>query len=165
MESDELMCSWHVLQERESPVWSERLYQRLLPVVEHLPEPRRRAWMKLRLFPATTFVLAPDQVTAYQTLPLGPERCRIHGLSLAQTDDRREMRAARYLGRRILRGALERDAEICRFVDAGLRSSASTSGAWSELEMGVGRFRERIRERIPVATSAARPPRTGEPAR
>jgi len=121
--------------------------------------------MKLRLFPATTFVLAPDQVTVYQTLPLGPERCRIHGLSLAHTDDRREMRAARYLGRRILRAALERDAEICRFVDAGLRSSASTSGAWSELEMGVGRFRERIRERIPVATSAARPPRTGEPAR
>jgi phenylpropionate dioxygenase-like ring-hydroxylating dioxygenase large terminal subunit len=165
VESADLQRSWRVLQERESPVWSERLYQRLLPTVEHLPEPRRRAWVKLCLFPATVFVLAPDQVSAYQALPLGPERCRIQGLSLAHADDRREMRAARYLGRRILRGVLDRDVELCRFVDAGLRSSASASGVLSELETGVRRFRERIRERIPVAASAVAPPRDRGPAR
>jgi len=165
VESADLQRSWRVLQERESPVWSERLYQRLLPTVEHLPEPRRRAWVKLCLFPATVFVLAPDQVSAYQALPLGPERCRIQGLSLAHADDRREMRAARYLGRRILRGVLDRDVELCRFVDDGLRSSASASGVLSELETGVRRFRERIRERIPVAASAVAPPRDRGPAR
>jgi phenylpropionate dioxygenase-like ring-hydroxylating dioxygenase large terminal subunit/AcrR family transcriptional regulator len=159
VESADLSHSWRVLRERESPAWSERLYQRLLPPVEHLPEARCRAWVHLRLFPALVFVLAPEQVTAYQALPLGPGRCRIQGLSLAQSDGRREMRAARYLGRRILRGVLERDLEICRFVDAGVRSSISASGVLSELEHGVRRFRERIRERIPVAGCPAPPPR------
>jgi len=159
LESVAVARSVRTLEERESPVWSERLYQRLLPSVERLPESRRRAWVHLRLFPAAGFVLAPDQVTAYQALPIGPGRCRIQGFSLAPPDARREMRAARYLGRRILRGVLERDLETCREVDAGLRSSAFTGGLLSDLEAELHRFRQRIRERIPVAASPTRPPR------
>lgn len=158
-ESAGVSRSVHVLEQRESPVWSERLYQRLLPSVEQIPEQRRRAWIHLRLFPAAGFVLAPDQVSAYQALPTGPGRCRIELLSLASPDERRELRAARYLGRRILRGVLERDLETCREVDAGLRSSGFAGGVLSELEAGLHRFRQRIRERIPVAASPTPPPR------
>jgi phenylpropionate dioxygenase-like ring-hydroxylating dioxygenase large terminal subunit len=66
-----------VLQDEESPVWSERAYQRLLPEVAHLSEAYQRAWTYYGIFPTTVFLLTPDLVGTYQVLPDGPEHCTI----------------------------------------------------------------------------------------
>ena len=147
-----------VLQDKESPVWSERAYQRLLPEVSHLREEYRRAWSYYGIFPTTVFLLTPDLVGAYQVLPDGPERCTIQRFAVALEDDRREMRAARYLNRRIGRNIIKEDLEFCSWTDAGVRSSSYQGGVLSGQESGVWRFHERIRQLIPVAGQQDAPP-------
>jgi phenylpropionate dioxygenase-like ring-hydroxylating dioxygenase large terminal subunit len=147
-----------VLQAEESPVWSERAYQRLLPEASHLREEYRRAWTYYGIFPTTVFLLTPDLVGAYQVLPDGPERCTIQRFAVALEDERREMRAARYLNRRISRNIIKEDLEFCAWTDAGVRSSSYRGGVLSGQEGGVRRFHERIRELIPVAGQPDAPP-------
>ena len=60
-----------VLQEQDSPVWSERAYQRLLPEVAHLREEYRRAWTYYGIFPTTVFLLTPDLVGILTILVVG----------------------------------------------------------------------------------------------
>ncbi len=147
-----------VLQEKESPIWCERAYQRLLPEVAHLSQPHQRAWTYYGIFPTTVFLLTPDLVGAYQVLPNGPEQCTIQRFAVALEDDRREMRAARYLNRRIGRNIIKEDLEFCSWTDAGIRSSSYDGGVLSGRESGVGRFHERIRKLIPVAGQQDAPP-------
>jgi len=150
--------SFAVLQDKESPVWSERAYQRLLPEASHLREEYRRAWAYYGIFPTTVFLLTPDLVGTYQVLPDGPERCTIQRFAVALEDDRREMRAARYLNRRIGRNIIKEDLEFCSWTDAGVRSSSYQGGVLSGQESGVWRFHERIRQLIPVAGQQDAPP-------
>jgi len=77
---------------------------------------------------------------------------------VALEDDRREMRAARYLNRRIGRNIIKEDLEFCRWTDAGIRSSSYDGGVLSGRESGVWRFHERIRKLIPVAGQQEAPP-------
>ena len=147
-----------VLQGKESPVWCERAYQRLLPKVAHLDEAYQRAWTYYGIFPTTVFLLTPDLVGTYQVLPDGPERCTIQRFAVALEDDRREMRAARYLNRRIGRNIIKEDLEFCTWTDAGVRSSSYQGGVLSGKESGVKRFHERIRQLIPVAGQQEPPP-------
>ncbi len=147
-----------VLQQKESPVWSERAYQRLLPKVEHLGEAYQRAWTYYGIFPTTVFLLTPDLVGTYQVLPDGPERCTIQRFAVALEDDRREMRAARYLNRRIARNIIKEDLEFCTWTGAGVRSSSYQGGVLSGQESGVWRFHEHIRQLIPVAGQQDAPP-------
>jgi len=67
------------------------------------------------------------------------------------------MRAARYLSERIDRVTSEEDVDLCRWVDAGLRSMSYQGGPLSELEILVRTFRNRLRELIPVARCADAP--------
>ena len=147
-----------VLQEQESPVWSERAYQRLLPKVAHLRQEYRRAWTYYGIFPTTVFLLTPDLVGTYQVLPDGPERCTIQRFAVALEDERREMRAARYLNRRIGRSIIKEDLEFCTWTDAGVRSSSYQGGMLSGRESGVRRFHQQIRQLIPVAGQQDAPP-------
>jgi phenylpropionate dioxygenase-like ring-hydroxylating dioxygenase large terminal subunit/AcrR family transcriptional regulator len=147
-----------VLQDKESPIWSERAYQRLLPKVAHLGEAYQRAWAYYGIFPTTVFLLTPDLVGAYQVLPNGPGRCTIQRFAVALEDDRREMRAARYLNRRIGRNIIKEDLEFCTWTDAGVRSSSYHGGVLSGQESGVRRFHDRIRQLIPVAGQLDPPP-------
>jgi phenylpropionate dioxygenase-like ring-hydroxylating dioxygenase large terminal subunit len=145
------------LRDAPSPVWSERLYQELLPERQELPQPARRGWTYYGLFPRAVISVAPDLVCWYQFLPLGPERCRVVGQALALDDERREMRAARYLNLRINRQVGAEDLTLCRAVDAGLRSSGYRGGYLSDLEGGVRAHQARIRALIPVSQRAAAP--------
>jgi phenylpropionate dioxygenase-like ring-hydroxylating dioxygenase large terminal subunit len=150
--------SFAVLQQKESPVWSERAYQRVLPAVPHLRDEYQRAWTYYGIFPATVLLLTPDLVGIYQVLPASPDRCTIQRFALALDDDRRAMRAARYLNRRIGRNIIEEDLEFCTWTDAGVRSSSYQGGVLSGQEEGVRRFHERIRALIPVASLQDAPP-------
>jgi phenylpropionate dioxygenase-like ring-hydroxylating dioxygenase large terminal subunit/AcrR family transcriptional regulator len=151
--------SFAVLRDEPSPVWSERMYQKFLPEADHLPEGHRRAWLYYGLFPGITFAIAPDQVAYYQILPLAPHRTRLHGHAFALEDDRREMRAARYLCARLNRRVAKQDRDFCTWTDGGLRSSSYSGGPLSQLESGVGEFQDRIRDLIPVARCAVPPVR------
>jgi phenylpropionate dioxygenase-like ring-hydroxylating dioxygenase large terminal subunit len=139
-------------------VWTERAYQRLLPVVEHLPEDHRRAWVYYGVFPSAVFQVSPDLVDCYQVLPTGPGRCRLHGFAVALEDDRREMRAARYLNERIIRRVAQEDLAFCRWTDGGVRSSSYSGGVLSDREVGVRQLRDRIYDLIPVARRREAPP-------
>jgi len=146
------------LQDAESPVWSERAYQRVLPEVPHLRHEYQRAWTYYGIFPTTVFLLTPDLVGTYQVLPDGPGTCTIQRSAVALEDDRREMRAARWLNRRIGRSIIKEDHEFCSWTDAGIRSSSYDGGVLSRQEAGVRKFHERIRQLIPVAGQMDAPP-------
>jgi phenylpropionate dioxygenase-like ring-hydroxylating dioxygenase large terminal subunit/AcrR family transcriptional regulator len=139
------------LEGKASPVFSEAMYQRLLPSAEHLPESHRRAWVYFAMFPRCVLTLSPDLATCYQIVPLGLGKTRMHGFYLGLPDDRRETRAARYLNMRINRQVGREDIAFCRWTDAGLRSSGYETGYLSDLEFMVREFQDRIRAAIPVA--------------
>ncbi len=87
--------------DRRHRLWSVRHYVKLLPEAGHLPESHRRAWVYYGVFPVSVITLFPDMVDFYQFLPVTTRRCAMQGRYLALPDDRREMRAARYLNTRI----------------------------------------------------------------
>ncbi len=76
---------------------SERSYQHHLPAVEHLPASHRRKWIYYKLFPNVAFDIYPDQVDFMQFLPVAATQTVIREISYALPDERREMKAARYL--------------------------------------------------------------------
>ncbi|HEY5658506.1 MAG TPA: SRPBCC family protein [Myxococcota bacterium] len=145
------------LRDAPSPMWSERLYQDLLPENERLPRAARRSWTYYGLFPRAVINLTPDLAYWYQYLPLGADKCRLVIQALALDDDRRELRAARYLNRRINRRVAAEETALCASVDAGVRSSGYRGGYLSDLENGVRAQRARIRALIPVASCEAAP--------
>ena len=67
---------WGDLIDRPSVNWSERMYQRLLPPVPHLPEANQRHWLYFKLWPNVAFDIYPDQVDFMQWLPTGPTTSR-----------------------------------------------------------------------------------------
>jgi phenylpropionate dioxygenase-like ring-hydroxylating dioxygenase large terminal subunit/AcrR family transcriptional regulator len=149
--------SHSTLQERPSSNWVERSYQQLLPEVAHLPENLRRAWIYYGFNPTFSMQLTPDLVDCYQVLPMGPDRCRIDGFSLALDDDRPPMRAVRYLNQRLTRQVIKEDIDFCHWTDGGLRTSGYPGGVLSELEFGVRGFQDWIRELLPVANRTEAP--------
>jgi phenylpropionate dioxygenase-like ring-hydroxylating dioxygenase large terminal subunit len=149
------------LQEKKSSNWTEGHYQKLLPEVEHLPEYLQRAWIYYGIYPTTVIQISPELVECYSVQPVGPDRSRLIGFSLAHEDDRPEMKVARYLNSRITRQALIEDLEICHWSDEGIRSDSYSGSELSTLASGVNSFQQRLRELIPVARCQERP-RAGE---
>jgi phenylpropionate dioxygenase-like ring-hydroxylating dioxygenase large terminal subunit len=148
----------HRMRSRIQPSWSVRHYQKLLPVAEHLPEPLRRRWTYVTLFPGVSLDLFPDQMDFLQVLPLGPGQCLLRSRSYGLPDDRREMRAARYLSDRLNAMIQREDNELTASVQGGLRSSAYGEGLLSRYEVVVGGFQRWIREQLPVAGLRTPPP-------
>jgi phenylpropionate dioxygenase-like ring-hydroxylating dioxygenase large terminal subunit/DNA-binding transcriptional regulator YbjK len=146
------------LQEHPSSNWAERSYQHFLPEVAHLPDDLRRAWIHCGFNPSFSMRLTPDLVDCYQVLPMGPDRCKIEGFSLALDDDRPPMRAARHLNRRLARQVIEEDIDFCYSTDGGLRTGGYPGGVLSDLESGVRGFQDWIRELLPVANRKEAPP-------
>jgi phenylpropionate dioxygenase-like ring-hydroxylating dioxygenase large terminal subunit len=99
----------------------------------------------------------PDQMDFFQVLPAGPGKCTIRGGSYALPDDRREMRVLRYLCYKINMQVNREDADLCRRVQLGLKSSVYKPGPLSTLEICVLQFHDLIRARIPETLLAAAP--------
>jgi len=149
-------CS--TLQDRPSNGWSERSYRRLLPDTAQLPDSLRGSWVHYGFNPSFGMQLTGDRVDCYQVFPIGPDRCRIDGFSLALDDHRREMRAARYLNQRITRELIQENIDLCYSANGGVRSSGYRGGVLSELESGMRDFQDWIREVLPVANRLEAPP-------
>lgn len=149
---------WGDMQERPSANWSERAYQNLLPPVAHLPESSQRHWLYFKLWPNVAFDIYPDQVDFMQWLPVSPTECLIREISYALPDDRREMKAARYLNWRINRKVNAEDTVLITRVQQGMASRSFTVGPLSEEEVCLRHFCKRMRELIPEARLEHRPP-------
>jgi len=151
---------WGDLIDRPSANWSERMYQRLLPPVPHLPEANQRHWLYFKLWPNVAFDIYPDQVDFMQWLPTGPTTCLIREISYVLPDDRREMRAARYLNWRINRQVNAEDTELITRVQQGMASKSFTVGPLSDKEVCLKHFCSRMRDIIPEA-GLEQPPASG----
>mgnify|MGYP002777051392 CR=1 FL=1 len=147
---------WGDLIDRPSVNWSERLYQRLLPPVAHLPEANQRRWLYFKLWPNVAFDIYPDQVDFMQWLPTGPTSCIIREISYVLPDaaaspHARAMRAVRYLNWRINRQVNAEDTVLITRVQAGMASESFTMGPLSDKEVCLKNFCRRMRELIPEA--------------
>ncbi|HAU21654.1 MAG TPA: aromatic ring-hydroxylating dioxygenase subunit alpha [Erythrobacter sp.] len=148
---------WGAMVDRPSDNWSERLYQRLLPKVPNLPEDRQRFWLYFKLWPNVAFDIYPDQVDFMQWLPISPTESLIREISYALPDDRREMRAARYLNWRINRQVNAEDTMLITRVQQGMNSRSFSIGPLSDKEVCLKHFCARMRDIIPEAHLEAQP--------
>ncbi|MBO9559346.1 MAG: aromatic ring-hydroxylating dioxygenase subunit alpha [Caulobacter sp.] len=136
---------------------SERLYQRILPDAEHLPPERKRLWTYFKLWPNQAFDIYPDQVDFMQFIPVSPTKTMIREIAYALPDERREMRAARYLNWRINRQVNAEDTELVARVQQGMASRTFTAGPLAVTEVSLRSFGRKMRALIPEAR-LARPP-------
>jgi phenylpropionate dioxygenase-like ring-hydroxylating dioxygenase large terminal subunit len=139
------------LVERESVNPSERAYQRLLPKIDHLPETHQRKWLYYKLFPNVAFDIYPDQVDFMQFLPVSATETVIREISYAIPDDRRQMKAARYLNWRINRRVNAEDTELITRVQLGMQSPAYVPGPLGTSEVCLRSFARKLRRLIPEA--------------
>jgi carnitine monooxygenase subunit len=139
---------------------SERAYQRYLPEMPHLPAELQRRWLYYKLWPNVAFDIYPDQVDFMQFLPVSPTETLIREISYALPDDRREMKAARYLNWRINRRVNEEDTALIRGVQQGMASRSWTPGPLGESEVCLRSFARKLRRLIPEA-NLHQPPSPG----
>jgi phenylpropionate dioxygenase-like ring-hydroxylating dioxygenase large terminal subunit len=136
---------------------SERAYQHFLPEAEHLPPSHRRKWLYYKLFPNVAFDIYPDQVDFMQFLPVSATETVIREISYALPDQRREMRAARYLNWRVNRQVNAEDTELIRRVQAGMQSPSYVAGPLGTSEVCLRSFARKLRALIPEARSERAP--------
>jgi phenylpropionate dioxygenase-like ring-hydroxylating dioxygenase large terminal subunit len=137
---------------------SERAYQKLLPVADHLPASHRRKWLYYKLWPNVAFDIYPDQVDFMQFLPVSATETVIREISYALPDDRREMRAARYLNWRINRRVNAEDTELIARVQAGMASPTYRPGPLGTSEVCLRSFAQKLRRLVPEARLSSPPP-------
>ena len=142
---------WGDLVDRPSRNPSERAYQALLPRVDHLPEDRQRHWLYFKLWPNVAFDIYPDQVDFMQFIPLSPTTTLIREIAYCLPDDRREMRAARYLNWRINRQVNAEDTALIARVQQGMESKSYVPGPLGESEVCLRAFARKLRTLIPEA--------------
>jgi phenylpropionate dioxygenase-like ring-hydroxylating dioxygenase large terminal subunit len=146
------------LRDDMSPNPSERAYQSLLPPVDHLPDTHQRKWLYYKLFPCVAFDIYPDQVDFMQWIPTGPATSTIREISYAVPDERREMRAARYLNWRINRRVNAEDTELITRVQRGMESPHYRAGPLGRSEVCLRNFTDKLRRFIPEARLPQSPP-------
>ncbi len=146
--------------ETESRRWSTSLYRKILPEATHLPESHKRAWLYLGLFPNVVLTFYPDSFGFYQEYPLGVDRTLQRFASYGLADDRREMRLARYLSRRIDSATSAEDHQLIGWSWEAMQSSGFSGYILSDLEAGVRDYHDRLREMIPI-TGLEEEPRPG----
>lgn len=144
--------------ESESANPSERAYQRYLPRVEHLPPSHQRKWLYYKLFPNVAFDIYPDQVDFMQFIPVSATETLLREISYALPDNRREMRAARYLNWRINRRVNAEDTELVTRVQLGMQSASYEAGPLGTSEVCLRSFAKKLRTRIPEARLGSPPP-------
>jgi phenylpropionate dioxygenase-like ring-hydroxylating dioxygenase large terminal subunit len=151
---------WGYLRDTPSSHASERMYQSILPKVGHLPEDHQRLWLYLKLWPNVAFDIYPDQIDFMQMIPVSPHETLVREIAYAHPDERREMRAARYLNWRINRRVSVEDKALIERVQSGMTSRSYSPGPLGSSEVGLRSFARRLRQLIPESR-LAHPPGPG----
>ena len=140
------------LVEKDSDNPSERAYQRYLP--RGRPSARQRISASGSITscsPTSRSTSIPDQVDFMQFLPVSATETVIREISYALPDDRREMKAARYLNWRINRRVNAEDTELITRVQLGMQSPAYVAGPLGTSEVCLRSFAKKLRTMIPEA--------------
>jgi phenylpropionate dioxygenase-like ring-hydroxylating dioxygenase large terminal subunit len=151
---------WGHLRDAPSSQRSERMYQAVLPRIPHLPEERQRLWTYFKLWPNVAFDVYPDQVDFMQMIPLSPTETLVREIAYAHPDERRELRAARYLNWRINRRVSLEDKALIERVQAGMGSRSYSPGPLGQNEVSLRSFARRMRDVIPES-ALDHPPEPG----
>ena len=131
--------------------WSVRAYAKVLPDVAQLPARNKRLWLYYQVWPNLCFNLYPDQVELMQFVPVSSTETIVRDAAYALADDRREMRAARYLNVRVNRRVGLEDQDLIERVQAGMGSSSFTTGPFGRNEVCLRGLAARMRDVIPVS--------------
>ena len=145
------------LLDKESTNPSERAYQRYLPALADLPASHQRKWLYYKLFPNVAFDIYPDQVDFMQFLPVSATETVIREISYALPDERREMKAARYLNWRINRRVNAEDTELITRVQLGMQSPTYEAGPLGTSEVCLRSFATKLRNLVPEARLSSPP--------
>jgi carnitine monooxygenase subunit len=148
---------WGALRDQPSSNRSERMYQKYLPEVPHLPAERQRLWTYFKLWPNVAFDIYPDQIDFMQFVPVSATRTTIREIAYVHPDARREMKAVRYLNWRINRQVNREDTELIERVQEGMNSSSYDTGPLGSTEVCLRSFARKFRELVPVARERRRP--------
>ncbi|QIG80163.1 aromatic ring-hydroxylating oxygenase subunit alpha [Stakelama tenebrarum] len=148
---------WGPILPRLSNNPSEQAYQKFLPRVDHLPEDRQRLWTYFKLWPNVAFDIYPDQVDFMQWIPVSPTETLIREIPYAIPDDRREMKAARYLNWRINRQVNAEDTWLINRVQDGMQSHSFSVGPLGETEVALRNFCSKVRQIVPESREERQP--------
>jgi phenylpropionate dioxygenase-like ring-hydroxylating dioxygenase large terminal subunit len=146
------------LLERPSANPSERAYQAMLPLVPHLPADAQRRWLYFKMWPNVAFDIYPDQIDFMQFLPVSPTQTLVREIAYAIPDERREMRAARYLNWRINRRVNAEDTVLIGRVQLGMESRYYEPGPLGTSEVCLRSFAAKLRRLIPETRLPGPPP-------
>jgi phenylpropionate dioxygenase-like ring-hydroxylating dioxygenase large terminal subunit len=144
------------LVDRPSQVPSERMYHKLL---HDLGLGRDAQWAYYKLWPNAALEVYPDQVDFMQFVPVTPTETTLRYINYGLPDERREMKALRYLNWRINRLVNLEDKDLIERVQAGMASSSFTVGPLGEGEVCLRSFGRRMRALFPEMRQATPPPK------
>lgn len=135
---------------REGRRWSVRNYVALTSDQGRLPPQLRRAWTYYGIFPNTVFAFTPESAQFYQDIPVSVGVTAQRGRLYRRPDETRQSRAARYLAQRIDKQTSVEDRQLSIWSNESMKSRAFAGFHLSDLEYGVRRLHDELRNRLPV---------------
>ena len=136
---------------------SNKLYDKYLPYMDHLPKNKQRYWVYYRLWPNLAFDIYPEQMDFMQFIPIDAKTTMIREIAYALPDDRRETKAAQYLNWRINRQVNNEDTKLIKLVQEGMNTSYFNSGPLASSELCLIDSANKIREAIPLSSQETEP--------
>ena len=136
---------------------SNKLYDKYLPYMDHLPENKQRYWVYYRLWPNLAFDIYPEQMDFMQFIPIDAKTTMIREIAYALPDDRRETKAAQYLNWRINRQVNNEDTKLINLVQEGMNTNYFKSGPLASSEVCLIDSANKIREAIPLSSQETKP--------
>ena len=136
---------------------SNKLYDKYLPYMDHLPKNKQRYWVYFRLWPNLAFDIYPEQMDFMQFIPIDAKTTMIREIAYALSDDRRETKAAQYLNWRINRQVNNEDTKLINLVQEGMNTNYFKSGPLASSEVCLIDSANKIRETIPLSSQETEP--------
>ena len=143
---------------RNANLWSVRNYQKLMPEFSHLSDNRQDLWLYFGVFPNLVFGLYPELMEVYMSLPVNLTTTEVINKCYALPDNRKGIKAIRYLNRRINAITSDEDYFYMNSMQEGLSSSAYPQWTLSETaETGIRAYHHAIQAQLPVAKLRYKP--------
>jgi phenylpropionate dioxygenase-like ring-hydroxylating dioxygenase large terminal subunit len=137
--------------------WSVKNYVALSEERPDLPAHLRKSWTYYGLFPSAVFAFTPEGAQYYHELPISEGRTLLTGRLYRLPDETRRQRLARYLAARIDRDTSAEDQQLTIWSNESMKSSAFDGFHLSDMEYGLRRHHDQLRELIPVMRRNDRP--------
>ncbi len=117
---------------------------------------KERPWLDgagnlLHIYPLTVMGLAKNGSSLHQISPLGPGRCRVQSISVANPDEMAEPDWPERLERRVNGNAInEEDKGVNKGVQLAVSARSAKAGRLSHLEQPLWEFYQYISAHLPV---------------